>query len=586
MTNIQINKLDYKLDRDKFFDKYIVYYFHVQNQSLWNSELLDIKDDFKEIKAVAYDNKNGVYYLFEKNAVNNSLLNKIRDLGNNITYKSMNVELENYRIIQLLIEQALSNYDTQNLRISNLTGKLYMFNPVWQNKDKSIVPTLELNITKDETIELNVRTFTMLSKHKPDKKLNKYAKYKKGNRNTLIRCTDKDVKDTYILKRFDNKKSHIDSISLDKNFNQTKMGVLIKVMNEVNSKYTDFLHLGFIQIPNYQVIDCKSLSKSKKELNSIIKTILIDKKIKIIDKVGDPNVMKLLTDILQKKCNINCQNGKTISKTCYNLVIIHEKENEVNKKYEDFHGVYNEAIVQHITYENIENNEKSLKSTIDTIIHELIIKEDILNGAISLYDWNRLGLTDDFKITVETREKDLVIYTSISIKGNGHISFRQLNNDIFNSDDFIEITDIFLDAELKDEVVDCVIKYKDTLLAIKETNWHTISELNNINSEIKANNTALRNKKAIRELLPSITNITLFNYLGKQYYFVGQPSGMQSNFKEATHVRQIDVRKGDDIDLINILKMMEVVFVRNGQLTMFPFPYKYIREYLKMNSKQ
>ena len=47
MTNIQINKLDYKLDRDKFFDKYIVYYFHVQNQSLWNSELLDIKDDFK-----------------------------------------------------------------------------------------------------------------------------------------------------------------------------------------------------------------------------------------------------------------------------------------------------------------------------------------------------------------------------------------------------------------------------------------------------------------------------------------------------------------------------------------------------------
>ena len=535
---------------------------------------------------MAYDNKNGVYYLFEKNAVNNSLLNKIRDLGNNITYKSMNVELENYRIIQLLIEQALSNYDTQNLRISNLTGKLYMFNPVWQNKDKSIVPTLELNITKDETIELNVRTFTMLSKHKPDKKLNKYAKYKKGNRNTLIRCTDKDVKDTYILKRFDNKKSHIDSISLDKNFNQTKMGVLIKVMNEVNSKYTDFLHLGFIQIPNYQVIDCKSLSKSKKELNSIIKTILIDKKIKIIDKVGDPNVMKLLTDILQKKWNINCQNGKTISKTGYNLVIIHEKENEVNKKYEDFHGVYNEAIVQHITYENIENNEKSLKSTIDTIIHELIIKEDILNGAISLYDWNRLGLTDDFKITVETREKDLVIYTSISIKGNGHISFRQLNNDIFNSDDFIEITDIFLDAELKDEVVDCVIKYKDTLLAIKETNWHTISELNNINSEIKANNTALRNKKAIRELLPSITNITLFNYLGKQYYFVGQPSGMQSNFKEATHVRQIDVRKGDDIDLINILKMMEVVFVRNGQLTMFPFPYKYIREYLKMNSKQ
>ena len=41
------------------------------------------------------------------------------------------------------------------------------------------------------------------------------------------------------------------------------------------------------------------------------------------------------------------------------------------------------------------------------------------------------------------------------------------------------------------------------------------------------------------------------------------------------------VSLGDEIEYEELLPLMVVEFVRNNQYTVLPFPYKYLREYIK-----
>jgi hypothetical protein len=69
------------------------------------------------------------------------------------------------------------------------------------------------------------------------------------------------------------------------------------------------------------------------------------------------------------------------------------------------------------------------------------------------------------------------------------------------------------------------------------------------------------------------------------YYFVGcSKASIQSSFKDSCHLRKI-VAVGKDSKLVfsQLLATMDVDFVRTGQSTVIPFPFKYIREYIEMN---
>lgn len=64
------------------------------------------------------------------------------------------------------------------------------------------------------------------------------------------------------------------------------------------------------------------------------------------------------------------------------------------------------------------------------------------------------------------------------------------------------------------------------------------------------------------------------------YYFVGdRRDNLQQSFKDACHLRKIVTVKGTKLIFKELLKTMDVDFVRTGQSTVIPFPFKYIREY-------
>ena len=85
----------------------------------------------------------------------------------------------------------------------------------------------------------------------------------------------------------------------------------------------------------------------------------------------------------------------------------------------------------------------------------------------------------------------------------------------------------------------------------------------------------------MNNLLSASLNI---KYIGENEseacYFVGdRQSNVQFRLNNACHLRKIIAVNGSKLVFKEILPTMDVDFVRTGQSTVLPFPFKYIREY-------
>jgi hypothetical protein len=70
------------------------------------------------------------------------------------------------------------------------------------------------------------------------------------------------------------------------------------------------------------------------------------------------------------------------------------------------------------------------------------------------------------------------------------------------------------------------------------------------------------------------------------HYFVGQRDINKYSFKDACYFRKIVAVNGSKLIFKELLATMDVDFVRTGQSTVIPFPFKYIREYLNFDVSQ
>ena len=103
-----------------------------------------------------------------------------------------------------------------------------------------------------------------------------------------------------------------------------------------------------------------------------------------------------------------------------------------------------------------------------------------------------------------------------------------------------------------------------------------------IKESLASGDTKLRGKDRREELLSSCLDIKTYTEDGKQFYYVGTiGEGMRWKIPRAANVRCIEGYKGAPLMFDKLLPTMNVTFVHNGQLTVLPFPFKYLREYVK-----
>ena len=89
----------------------------------------------------------------------------------------------------------------------------------------------------------------------------------------------------------------------------------------------------------------------------------------------------------------------------------------------------------------------------------------------------------------------------------------------------------------------------------------------------------------LEELFSSKTNIYYsVNNEAEAFYFVGVvPDTIQTSFNNATNIRKVKavgnlLGQSKKLFFDKLIETMNVDFVKQGNLTVLPFPFKYLRE--------
>lgn len=587
---IKTNQLTINFNFDAIDDKYDV--FKIDTTSKYfnrGAYILDAPTLCNNVASIFFDSGRTFYVLMTKFKGNQRNLKQVllaSGEGDSIIITQIHSNCVGNRILVSLLLNALGSYKTEFLRFNNLTGHLYCLHSGWVkrstmgNESQILkIPCLEISINKDMRLDIAVRTFTseLLKKQIAfgKRSFEQYPKYVLGANNTLRRKLASGTEKCFILRQTQGDKTEIpfmDIQNFDK-FQMSKMGVVSYVIKQFNDNYQGMCNLEFTIIQNFDTVDNANILI--KENKVAIKNMLKNINFKIVDLINDDYSARFCKDIqniLLNKYDIKSTLGKRVSKDCVNVVVVHY-ELYYNGMNDPYKKEYSDVAIQHITLEDFMGN---ATAAISTVIHELLIKRDIINKKLSLFDWYAIGEPISFGVFTTINDEER--YFFMNIKADGTFDFVEQKLDFLGMNEYTDCVNIFSDS--KD--VAGIIKYDNgDINVIRNTSWYTIPEIEKIYMELSNDNTYLRNKEMRDELLSSVTDIKMFEDNKCQYYFVGViGNGMRANVSNAANIRMIEPYNNSKLRFNEVLPLMNVTYVRNNQLTVVPFPFKYLREYI------
>lgn len=648
--------------------------------------------------------------------------------------------LDKRQLAQLLIN-TLSGIKEYN----NITGRLYYVLSSESKKQPSgerIVWSGERIVWSYTTLEFtinyydfpeklclldNVKTFSnvLLNKHIDfiGKKLEDYPHFEiNPTTRKMIRVPfGKTSKSTFINRKTrDDKKNDIEFLDFSNwtKFKTSKCGILYKFMKDVKgnlSKY--FKKFEFVKLAEndneLEFSKNTTLEKDEKvkkfyETTPII--INIDAIKEDADKIKALKLAKSLKQFItdtEKDYGIPNENVRIddgISKNALNFRIIHNKKyyDDKGDPKNDFKG--QSKLIQHITledfadYKNISKNENedfqyviptnklgTSSPTLDNLFKELYIKNDIINGQITLTDWHHL---DNYQFIIREQieidkdnKKD--IFHSLEINTSGKLKFNTFRSE--RKPEFREYKQHFESyGKNYNQEIDGLVISKDSVNIIIRTELHTLPDFEKIGNDLRKKendnsyptsyvlqlidgfcqiNESLMQKKMkvkidkdnsetfltstlvdklkgslssfkaeitkdefkqklsdakfsgstrfrkefswyfedmTKDILDtffkdeSIRKKILSSNIGISYrqgksgnkniamYYVGKKtSSLQQKIDKATVLRKVIAIEGNLV-FENLLHTMNVDFVRNGALTVIPYPFKYLREMIEI----
>lgn len=513
-------------------------------------------------------------------------------------------EMEDRTVLQLLLN-SMGSIENSEMRFNNITGHLYCFHKDWVIHSKKYnavlqIKSLEIGISSDYRLQFDVRTFTSeLLKNKikfGKKKFKDYPQYVMSSHKTLRRKLKSDTDTAFILRQIESKKSEISFINVKNiaEFEKSKMGMVSYIMLRFNEQFSGIANIDFQDITDYISHDC--IKHDRQADIKFIKEKLQSPKIFIVDKISDDysqEYCKELKKRLSEEYQIQVEIRKRIVKNSMNLCLIHNADYYISK--DDPHQIYSNTIVQHITFEDFEHTKKVIhkngtitfeaSADVAQAMHELMIKVDLLNNKITLFNWADMGIDNEISFGIKVEKDEQPHYFFMTIQPDGTFEIAEQKLTFFEVNEYNDCINIFESANQNSEVIKGIICDKESNInIIKDTQWVTIPEVFKVREELENGNTAIRGVKTgkVEELFSSMTDIKIFRKDNSIYYFAGIiGSGMGYNIKNAVNIRKIDIYDDSQKLFSRLLPLMDIGFVRNRQLTVIPFPFKYLREYVK-----
>ena len=616
--NIQIktNQLEVCIDFNAFNERYEIFRLETTRPYFkYYSRILDKPLLCNDVCSIYFTSQSkSIYVLMHKNVQNMYTLQKAKEGtedANNITISCVKSS-ENEDIVLSLLLNALGSFEGSFsfLSFNNLTGHLYCFTPglIEREKDSNRIRriiSLEIAIRQNKCLMLSVRTFTrydLIKRQLTKEQQMREPKYVFVVHNQTLRrrLTDdvKDRKDSFVLRQIHGEKSHIDFLNVYELecFKESKMGILQNILTLFNDKYQGICKISFKPITVASNIVCKGTTTIAREDIRKSNAMLNEIGMQIVDGIGNGESLRccnMVKDIIEQKYSVTNKHEtkkvkpvirKRISKERLNICLIHDEDHYKGKN--DPHKNYIGATVQHITLEDFRNL-KTAKSAVSQVIHELLIKHDIERRKISLFNWDELGMLDNVTFGMGipgTEQNSANRFFFMRIQPDGSFEFIEQKDELVESaNEYSDCVNILADSlENAKDVAGLVRFGNGDINIIRKTNLFTIPEFEDICDELKAGNNQLRKKENRDKMLSSITDIKLYEENGVQYYFVGViGNGMQENVVNAANIRKIEPYYNSKLRFDELLPLMNVAFVRNNQLTVVPFPFKYLKEYVK-----
>lgn len=596
---IKTNQLIVEYDYSKINDEYDIYkitndkYF-TRNAHIFDSPLIE-----KGVLSVCYTYGKNFYILLKKAIENKEVIRSIIDnskYANELTFEKVDSQNVYKNVLLQLFLNSIYVPKNELLRFNNLTGHLYVFNPSFIKRSKingenviRQIPCIEIKIDNDLCVRLNVKTFTSLryKKQLAYSKIDDLPKYILSSSNILVRKTSNNSDDdTFVIRQFPNKKNEISFLDLQNydKFMCSKLGVLSVVFDIFNKTYSEYIKISFNEITMYESVDYTS--RQIKENVRIISSKLHNTKIKFVDLINNDYSKMFIDDvakIIENKYDVKTTIGKRVSEKYYNICVIHNRDYYDGTN--DPHDIqYKNKAVQHITLEDFQEN---VVSAVSTIINEILIKQDLIDNKITLYDWSSLNLPSNVIFASSFEIDGVNRYFVMDIEKDGTFGITEQKLDLHNVDKYSVFTDIFEENDRISKSIKGIVKDSDeNINVIRDTSCFTIPELSKINSELENGNTYLRGKDKRDELVSACTDVKYYEKDGCGYYFTGViGNGMRAKVGYASNIRKIEPYKESKLFFNSLVPLMSVPFVRNNQLTVIPFPFKYLREYININKE-
>ena len=626
MAEININQLAVDMDRKKIAMDYQIFELITSKPYISTyAKILDAPFLCKKVCAIFFDSGNdwkgkSLFVMAYKSvedtatAIRQSIANT-EDVDY-VTIKEKDIEdtqAVSKKVLVSLLLNALGTYKNKDLRFNNLTGHLYYINPnnpklinmrTSQKDTKWIKQLYSLEIAVKEEpkgsdvlyVDLNVYTFTSIRLAKDmgissnKKGFYTIPRYKWENK-ALKRELSNDKTDCFVKRQLSGTRTTIPFMDIQnkEHYHSSKMGILVEVIERFNKKYKGLCQIDFVPFSSSKPVS--SPKKIVRENTKAVKELLENNPIKIVDLIGDENSSELCKNIkkcIETKYGVSAGFGKRVSKKHLNICVLHNStwynEHNVNDPYNKDQG----CAVQHVTLEDFSKNDKNevVDKAVSTILHELLVKKDLENRHINIFKWEEykqdIALEEDITFAIckeqKTDDKKNYRYFFMTVHSDG--SFEDPVEQRYDCEDkkFYDCYQAFTENK---EVSELIRFSNGDINMIRNTAMYAIPEIFELEKKLQADETNLRSKDSREEFLAGVTDIRVFEKNDKVYYYVGViGDGMQSKVNHAANIRAIEPYKDSSIHTKEILPLMNVPFVRNGQLTVIPFPFKYLREWI------
>jgi hypothetical protein len=389
------------------------------------------------------------------------------------------------------------------------------------------------------------------------------------------------------------------SLSNPKSFYKSKVYTLLKAVERFNLKFEGKIHINLDRWT--QVKHELTTKKSISALDSSIKERAGRSNFLVFDLVDDEESKKCVESVVstyEGEFNIRPEIADGPKEGYLNIGVNHDKEYYArNKGAVDPYKIYNGLVVNHVTVEsfmrnkNKERTEKSKRMLLKVDTKELFIKEDLLNGHITLDDWSARDYSGDITFAKlhtiknqESEDNERFVY-KMTVHCDGSFEIEKTSEDDEYLDDIsksvLEAAELYDKGTFEGAIMDCHgninIIHRTDIITVPEDPIIGIFDKNAKDGEKSMGSRTHETKNTI---LHGNLDIRVLMTKDEMYYFVGDLSEMAHLDTNAPNVRRVVPTCGSSVFFDTLLDLMKVPFVKYNMSTILPYPFKYLNEYV------